>query len=492
LFVVGGSVKVGTIYDWVPGSGSVVSWHPSPASLAKARQAPVSAVPATYMQAQHLRGFCEFAARGLDYSRLCMFSMDVPGRCDIRAMTYAVNAHLRRHDTYRSWFDCSDVEHIVRHSISHPADIEFVPTEYGAMTPTEWQDHILATPNPLHWDCFRFGVIQRADHFKFYVVIDHLHTDSMLLAILYREIGMMYAAIVAGAAPFSLPPVGSHDDYCRRQQEYMSALSLDSPQVRKWIEFAENNDGALPKFPLPLGDPSVSCGHDVVIAQLLDEQQTARFESACIAAGARFSGGVFACIALVEHELTGAETYYGITPFNRRSTPAESMTMGWFVSLVPVIVPVVATSFGETARAAQASFDSNTDLGNVTFDRVLELAPWLRRPGQDSTMLNYMDEGIPPVSGTIANQLDGLNAGCYYDGRTLAHPFISVGRLFDKTLMSVLFPDNPIARESVTHYVEAMKSACARAAEDPGCWPTSDATFPVGAHDARQPTTTQS
>ena len=44
-----------------------MSWHPSPASLEKARQAPVSEVPASYMQAQHLRGFCEFGARGLDW-----------------------------------------------------------------------------------------------------------------------------------------------------------------------------------------------------------------------------------------------------------------------------------------------------------------------------------------------------------------------------------------------------------------------------------------
>ena len=60
----------------------------------------------------------------------------------------------------------------------------------------------------------------------------------------------------------------------------------------------------------------------------MDEQQTAGFESACIAAGARFSGGVFACAALAEHELTGAETYYGITPTDIRSTPADFMTTG--------------------------------------------------------------------------------------------------------------------------------------------------------------------
>ncbi len=47
---------------------------------------------------------------------------------------------------------------------------------------------------------------------------------------------------------------------------------------------------------------------------LMDPAQTERFDSACTAAGARFVGGLFACLAQVEHELTGALTYYGLTP----------------------------------------------------------------------------------------------------------------------------------------------------------------------------------
>ena len=101
-------------------------------------------------------------------SRLFIAAWDIAGRCDIRAMTYVINAHLRRHDTYRSWFEYQDAEHIVRRTIRDPADIEFVPTEHGEMTPAELRDHLLATPDPLQWDCFRFGIIQRADHFTFY------------------------------------------------------------------------------------------------------------------------------------------------------------------------------------------------------------------------------------------------------------------------------------------------------------------------------------
>lgn len=465
MFIGAGSVKVGTIDDWIVGAGSVVSWHPSAASLEKARQAPVSAVPASYMQAQHLRGFCEFGARGLDYSRLVAGSWDRPGRCDIRTLTHIINAHLRRHDTYRSWFEYDGMDRVVRHTIAHPVDIEFVPTALGEMTQKEWQNHILDTPSPLDWDCFSFGVIQRADHFTFYVIVDHIHTDPTMLGLLYMEIYLMYEALTKGAAPISLPPAGSYEDYCVRHRKFTSALTLDSSEVRSWITFAENNGGTLPDFPLPLGDPSMSCGGDVIVEQLMDRQQTTQFESACVVAGARFSGGLFAATALAQHQLTGAETYYGLTPTDNRSTPADFMTTGWFTGVIPFAVPIDPTSFGTTARAAQVSFDSNTELAHVPFDRVLELAPWLRRPGPAFTMLNYMDGGLPPLSAVVASQLNGAKAGAYIDGRTPAHLYLSVGRLFDETSIAVFFPNNPVARESVIRYVEAMKSVCIHVAE---------------------------
>lgn len=469
MFVGGGTARaglvVGTVYDWVPGEGSVVSWEASPASVEKARQAPISSVPVSYMQENHLRGFSEFAARGAEYARLVMGSWDVPGRCDIRTMDYVVNTHIRRHETYHSWFEYRDPKHIIRRTISDPRDIKFVPTKHGEMTTTEWHDYILATPEPVQWNCFRFGVIQRADHFSFFTILDHLHTDPAMVSGIYTEIVMMYRAIAGGAPPLQLPATASHDDFCRREREYTSALTVDSPQVRKWIEFAENNGGTMPDFPLPLGDPSVAYGTAVITEQLLDLEQTDQFEALCLGSGARFSGGLFACAALAQYELTGAEIYYGITPTDKRRTPAEYMTMGWFSGAIPFTVPVDPTSFTETARAAQASFDSNIDLAHVPYHHVLELAPWLKDRGPNYTMINYMDAGLPPLSAVAASHLDEANACAYCDPRSPAYLYMTVIRLFDEVTMMVFFQDNPVARDSVTRWVEALKSVLGRVTE---------------------------
>jgi 2-O-sulfo trehalose long-chain-acyltransferase len=453
-----------TLHDWVPDRGSVICWHAPAATSYNARQAPVSAVPPSYQQTQHLRRYCDHAARGLEMTRMMIFTWEVAGRCDVRAMNYAINAHLRRHDTYRSWFEYKDAEHIVRHTIADPADVELVPIEHQDMTSAELREHISA-PHPLQWDCFMFGIVQSADHFTFYASIGHLCVDLMIVGVLFAEIHMMYSALVRGGIPAQLPEAGSYDDYCVRQRRDTSALTLDSPSVRAWIEFAENSGGTLPHFPLPLGNLSVPWAGDLLNVTLMDEQQTRRFDSACVAAGARFSGGVFGCAALTEHELTGAETISILTTTDTRSTPTELATTGWFTGLVPITVPVAATSFDDTTRAAQTSFDSGTDLASVPFDRVLELAPpelMLRRPRPGNFVLSFLDGSIAPLSAVAGSDLDFR---IYDEGRVSHQVSMWVGRFRQETRVMVLFPNNPIARESVARYIAAMKSVFVRVAD---------------------------
>jgi hypothetical protein len=452
-------VAIKAIHDWIGASGSVVSWHPSPVSLAKVRNAPVSAVPASYQQAQHIRGYLNHLSNGSDMARLNIPSWDMPGQCDIRAMTHVVNAYLRRHDTYHSWFEMSDDGDVVRHTVTNPRDIAFVPTKHGEMTAPQWREHILSTPDPLRWDCFSFGIIQRADHFTFYISIDHVHTDAMFMGVVLVEIHMMYAALAGGGSPIPLPTAGSYDDYCVRQHAFLSSLTLETPEVQEWIRFARCNDGTMPHFDLPLGDPPWSITGDLVTVRLMDKPQSERFEAACTAAGARFIGGVFACAAMAQHALTGSTDYHVITPTTTRQTPAEFQTTGWFTGVVPVSVPVDPDSFAKTASAAQASFDDRMPLGPVPFDRVLELADGtmgLRAPDPGVPMVSFLDAGLPPLSASIIAEWERMNGKVFSDARSAYQIGIWVNRGERETSVTVAFPNNPIARESIDRYLSAM------------------------------------
>lgn len=466
-----GKITIGALDEWSVKPGSVTSWHPTAAASETARLAPVSSVPVSYMQRQHLRNYCDRSAAGLNFSRQIIAACDMDGQCDLSAMDHAVNAYLRRHDTFRSWFEETGDGDFIRRALTDPADIEFVPIDQGTMTSDEIRAHVVAIPNPLEWASFTFGIVQHESHFTFFAAMDHVHGDATLIGTTMMEANGMYSALSEGGQALALPEAGSFDDFCVREREYTSALTVDSPGVQAWIDFAENNGGGLPEFPLPLGNPLESTSSGMTSEVLMDAAQTERFESACTAAGARFVGGLFACQGLVEHEFTGALTYYGLTPRDSRTGGDNFMTQGWFTGMIPITVPIAATSFSDAAWAAQASFDSGLDMTRVPYYRVLELAPWLNWPRPNFPVSNFLHGGAAPLNAVLAAADMGLanNVGIYPDGRFSYQLTIYIFRYTEGTVMAIMHPDNPIAQKSVTRYMEAMRSVSVRVA-DSGQW----------------------
>lgn len=453
---------LGTIDDCP--EGAVISWYPTEAACAKARRAAADDIPASYQQRQHLRFYREQTTQGRDIPRLCIGVWDIPGVCDIPAMTYAINKHVRRHDTYHSWFSFNDDNEIVRHTLENAGEIELCPVDSGHMTVPQIRKMLLDTPDPLQWDCFAFGVIQRADRFTVYAAIDHLRVDGMSAGVVFVDIRLTYLAMLQNAQ-ISLPEVGSYRDYCAGQHAHTASLTLESPQVRVWHTFIAQNNGALPSFPLPLGETTADTVGAMDIIDLVDEQQGRRFESACRNAGARFSGGVFACAALAEHELTGAETYFGLTPFDNRVTPSQAMSVGWFASFVPLTIPTANMSFGDVTRAAQNSFDASKVLGEIPFYHLLEMDPPesgpIAVPKRPVPMLSYIDIRRLPFS----DHMDALNVGIWADNRLSDGVCMWVNRMHNKTQLVISYPDNPVARDSITRYAAAMKAVFTRIAD---------------------------
>ncbi len=466
-----GKITIGTLDEWPLTPGAVTTWHPTPASAAKVSTAPVSPVPVSYMQGQHLRNYSERTAAGLNFSRQIIGGCEAVGECDIAAMNQALNAYLRRHDTFRSWFEDAGDGHFIRHAIEDPDVIEFEPIDHGHLTVDEIHRLVIDIPSPLEWGCFTFGVVQNEGRFTFFAAMDHVHGDATLIGTTMLEANGMYSAISSGAEQVALPDAGSFDDFCVRERESTAALTVDSPGVRAWIEFAENNRDGFPEFPLPLGNPKESTRSVMTHEPLMDPAQTERFEAACAGAGARFVGGLFACLALVEHEFTGALTYYGLTPRDSRTGADNFMTQGWFTGLIPITVPIGAASFGEAAWAAQTAFDSALDMAKVPYYRVLELAPWLKWPQPNFPVSNFFHGGAAPLNAILAAADLGLanNIGIYPDGRYSYQLTIYIFRYGEGTAMAIMHPDNPVARKSVGRYLMAMKDVCARIA-DIGHW----------------------
>lgn len=453
-------VAIGSINLWQPGSGSVTAWTASPASRQIMAQAGRDPLPPTSQQAQHLRKAHKVKALKREAPRLIMVGWDMDGWCDVAAMTEAINTHLRRHDTYHSAFEV-DGDVITRRTIDDPEGIEFVPAVLGFMEAEEIRNHVLTeTPGTLEWDCFIFGVVQKADHFTVYASIDHLHTDGMSAGLIHRDISLTYHSLVQGVAS-PLPRSAGYRDFTARQGLQVAALTADSRPIKDWVDFARETDGNWPSFPLELGDTPETGAGAAITVELLNAEESEAFDTACRAAGARFSGGVMACAALADHHFTGSETFNTFTPSDTRIGTGHSLSAGWYASIFPVSVTVARSDFGLTARAAQKSFDANKYLAAVPFQRVEELVSLdemgVTPPSRPSMMVSLMDFRHMPDA-------DASRLGIYIDNLSEGGINIWIARHAHQTTVTVSFPDTAGARHSVHLYLAVLRSVFAEAA----------------------------
>jgi hypothetical protein len=71
-------------------------------------------------------------------------------------------------------------------------------------------------------------------------------------------------------------------------------------------------------------------------------------------------------------------------------------------------------------------------------------------------MVSFLDAGLPPLSASIIAEWERMNGRVFSDARSAYQIGLWVNRGERETSVTVAFPDNPIARESVERYLAAM------------------------------------
>ncbi|NKY48565.1 condensation domain-containing protein [Nocardia cerradoensis] len=457
-------VGFGFFDDWHPQPGRLIAWAPTAQSRAAVLAAPEHPVGPSYQQREYLRAAYRQRGSGSRASRLCMIAFDFPSALDRDAMTRTITAFARRHDTFWSWFSCEPGERIARH-VADPGDIEFEPRDYGEITDSDAvRDHVQRHARDVFdWDCFGFGVIDRGDSFTVYAAVDHLHTDGVGQALSCVDLLLLYGNELSGGQ-VPIEPVDGHLAYCERELSYNAELTTDSAPVQRWLELLIRHDGAVPSFPMDLGVAPGASGFTrgaQITVPLFEEAEALRFEQVCQDFGGKFLGGVFAAIALTEHELTGRDKYFVFTPVNTRSTPGEQGAIGWYTSLVPVAVAVRPDeTFTSLVGRAQAQADAAKELAQVCVHRVLELAaddPRIHtRLGFSAPMVSYVD--VRRMAG--AEMFDRINGGLYGNRASSSEVYLWINRFPDITQLSMVFPDTPRAHEAVAQYLSTLTKLC--------------------------------
>ena len=403
-------------------------------------------------------------------ARLLIIVWEEPGRCDLAAMSAVVTAHLRRHDTYHSWFE-ERGNGLVRHVFANPADICFEPATIGEVSDEDWRHHATAVPSPFTWNCFHFGVLQRAGGFTCFASIDHLHGDVSVIPLMMREIHSAYRAVIDSGTPLRLPAPVQYLDYCSSQRQRAAALTITDPEVSEWITFLHRNHGRMPKFPLPLGILEDRCLAEFVEIDLLDATGTAAFETACELSDARVLGGLLACAAMTERDLSGTARYGVVTPASTRRSSQSYKSAGWCMGLVPIDLEIGALGFSGLAATAQRVFDERLKMARVPIERVLELAaglPTIRPVATGGVMLSYNDMSRPPLTPQIERAWQQTSGRSYFNQGMAAQVAMWIFRTQRGLALTAAYPANATARGSMQRYLGTLSETCRRVAGTAG------------------------
>ncbi len=444
--------------NWRPAPGELLHWRPVAAT---ADDPEVHAVPASFLQANHVRGVDAAQRRGDRHTGFLGSATEVDGDLDAAALTRAVATFLARHEGLRTWFSVRDGS-VLRHRA--PDDAALEPVAAGPASSTDdvreaVRDRLSRDATPLSWPPVAIGAIRRPGSFSLYYGADHAFSDGASQVSVIAELADLYRAEITGTPALDLTEhEGSFLDHVRLEEEVSPSYDLHSPELADWIDVVSRHDGGLPSFPLDLGlAPGDTAPMEPVERDLLTAAEADVFEQVCRDAGGSFTSGLFAACAVVEHELAGTGRYDGIAVLSTRHRGPFALSQGWFCAFSPVTFPVgEGDDFADVVRSATAAYARAKDAASVPIGRVLELlatggvgGAGLARSPQ---LFSYLDFRRFPGSGTPADERAVLFTG---EGRT-ANASMWFNRDHRHLYVGAQIPSTPTARRTVHRYHDRL------------------------------------
>lgn len=487
---------LGALGTWTSLPGRVVHLRPTPEALAAAQAAPVDPGPPSFLQGDHLRAYAARRASGGTHRAWTGTATHLDGPFDGAALARALTRFVRRHEGLRTWFDvdpCADGGAPVRHLV--PADaVGFTAEPVPALSPApglswdEWvTGHLTATFDaacrPDSWAPFALGAVVTDDGFGLFWGCDHAFTDGGSQLMVLSEIEELYAAELAEpdaargpdadasrgsslSSPEPPPTAGSFLAHARAEHELAAATPPDAPQIQAWSAVVTAHGGRLPQFALDLGlPPGETAPVKIRSATLLDAAGLAHMEELAAAHGARFTGAVFAGIALTDTRLTGADAWFGVTVVGTRG-PGFETAQGWLCNFAPVTFPVPddgPASFAAVLPVADAAFRQARKVAEVPVHAALGvmLAGGVLDPASlgSPQLISYLDLRRFPGAGRPA-----YDNGLHFtgEGRT-ANASLWVNRDHERLYVVTQTPDTPAAQAAVDRYLAELRATFAAA-----------------------------
>ncbi|WP_298589828.1 condensation domain-containing protein [uncultured Kocuria sp.] len=302
---------------------------------------------------------------------------------------------VERHHTLRTVFSAGEDGRVRLHEIADPVQPVWTRHEVGAEgTRAALQTVADDACSPLARPSHRLCLIEPADGPVVVVLAaDHAHVDAWSLPLLARDLldGLddLRAGRPVGA---DRAPAASFAEHTRE----LAARPAAPPHVaRRWARILADGGGAMPVFPLPLGDLGDPGPETVTTRDVLDADGLARLEARADALRVRLLVLVVSVLTRATAELA-ARPLRAVLPVHSRTEPRWRDAVGWFIT------NSVLECSDPDPRVCRAAVRETLELGSHALEPILRPHGGMPVP-PGMFMLSYLDYRRLPA--TLAPEL---------------------------------------------------------------------------------------
>ncbi len=271
--------------------------------------------------------------------------------------------------------------------------------------------------------------------------LDHAHTDAWSLMVLAGDLALCLDDIAVGRTPGATLPAA---DSFAEHSAVLESMPPAPRQVReRWSQILTAGGGAMPTFPLPLGEISRPVAEVVDVRDVFDTTDLARFELGLASRGLRMFPAALSVLTRVVRDMSG-QPLRAVLPVHSRHEERWHTSVGWFIT------NAVIESADPEPAACSAAIREAISLGSYPLAPIM--APYGGMPTTPGMFaISWLDNRRLPVAIDPALQAQHVSAVIRTDGVMIWFVTNASGMH-----LRCRYPDTPQARESVGSWLDAV------------------------------------
>lgn len=362
------------------------------------------------------------------------------------ALSFRLGAPVPRGDLAKAWLAVIERHGTLRSVFRPGADGE--PHAYEVtIGPGTWVEHPIGpgeevndvlrdvldqSCGPYRTPSHRLCVLETAAGPTIIIGTDHSHVDMWSMLVVLRDFLDELAAVRGGGQTPSLKVAPDFADHTR-----MSRGDAPADVSRRWEEILQASGGALPTFPLPLGDPGPQLER-VEVRDVFDANDSAGFTAQARSKGISTLSLAVSAMTEVTRDLAD-QPLRAVFPVHSRFDEKWHDAVGWFIS-----------------NSVLESTDPAPDAASAAVREAVKIGA---HPPHDGTAIpagmfaiSWLDLRRLPV------KVDSVGVEAQYVGAAIRTNGVMLWYILDETGVHLRcrYPDTPEARLNVGTWLDEL------------------------------------